>query len=326
MRLFAVAAVALVLVLGIAAAWLAESRMSEEVENAGMRMTSYTDEDNAAQVFMNDRWYRKADTETLLVIGIDEFGSITGSDSYNNDNQADFLILFIRDTKTGESEAIHINRDTIADITVLGVTGQAAGTRRAQLALAYNYGSGENDSSRNTAEAVSRLLYGMEIDHYITVTMDAVAVLNDWVGGVELEIMEDFTGINDELIKGETVRLTGDQATQYVRTRKGLDDSSNLSRMQRQRQYANAWFDQARSMLESKDDIMQLIMAMSDYHYSDCTAEELVGCAEWLNEADAIEIHEIEGESVKGDQFMEYYVDEEKLQQLVLDVFYDAVE
>ena len=85
----------------------------------------------------------------------------------------------------------------MTQIRILGVTGEPAGTFTGQLALAHTYGSGEEDSCENTVLAVSNLLYGMEIDHYVSLTMDGVALLNDLVGGVTVEVLDDFSGIDD---------------------------------------------------------------------------------------------------------------------------------
>lgn len=317
--------IVLVLLAGASAAWFAEFFMNETVENAGRQMTAHTNDGSAAQVFMNGQWYSQRNMETLLVMGIDESGSIGGSDSYNNSNQTDFLMLFVRDAQTGESSAIHLNRDTMTDITMLGVTGEATGTRYAQLALAYNYGQGGHDSSKNTAKAVSRLLYGMNIDHYIAVTMDAVPVMNDWAGGVEVEVLDDFTGVNEALVLGKKVTLSGEQALAYVRTRKGLEDSSNINRMERQRQYASAWVEKAQAKLKDSDAVAQLVTDMSDLHYSDCTAQELADFADMLDQNTSIPIYELPGEAVKGEQYMEFYADDAGIQKLVLDIFYAPV-
>ncbi len=325
-RVYASAAlVVLVLLLGVVAAQLMESRMAVEVRNAGEQLTSHINEESTAQVFMNGQWHEKRNVETLLVMGIDNFGTVASSGSYNNTNQADFLVLFVHDVDSGENAAIHLNRDTMTDITVLGVTGEAAGTRRAQLALAYNYGRGENDSSRNTANAVSRLLYGVEVDHYITVTMTAVPILNDWVGGVAVEVLDDFTDIDNTLVLGEEITLKGEQALTYVRIRSGLDDSSNLNRMKRQRQYASQWIKAAQPYLNNGEAIKELVVQMSDCHYSDCTVDELIHFAEIMSADLNVAIHELAGESLKGEMYMEYYVDDNTVQQLVLELFYKPV-
>ena len=324
-RLVVVVGVILVLMAGVLLAQELEARMPKPVESAGEQLTAYTNTATTAQVFMNGRWYAQKDVETVLLIGIDNVDLSTGSVSYNNTNQADFLALFIHDKTSGTNSVIHLNRDTMTDITVLGVTGETAGTRWAQLALAYNYGQGGTDSSRNTVKAVSHLLYGMEIDHYITVAMDAVPILNDWVGGVTVEVKDDFKGIDSALLLGSEVTLHGEQALTYVRTRRGLDDSSNLQRMGRQRQYASKWLKAAQPYLNNAEATAELIFKLSDYHYSDCTATQLAELAELIGRHPAVEIHELDGEAVRGEQYMEYHVDDEAVQQLVLELFYSPL-
>ena len=70
----------------------------------------------------------------------------------------------------------------------------------------------------NTVRAVSDLLSGIGIDYYISMNMDGVGVLNDSIGGVDVEVLDDFEDV-PEFKKGETVHLTGDLALTYVRGR-----------------------------------------------------------------------------------------------------------
>ncbi len=319
--------VALVFAACVAAAVCVEEHLSTPVENAGQQLTAYKKPDgNSAQYFVNGQWVVEKELETLLVIGIDDFGAVTGSDSYNNSHQADFMVLLLHDPATGENQAIHINRDTMTAIPVLGVTGQKAGTRYGQLALAYTYGKGREDSCRNTVDAVSNLLYGIEIDHYITVTMDAVPILNDWAGGVELTVLDDFSGIDDTLILGKETTLYGEQALRYVRSRMGLDDSSNLHRMERQRQYAMAWLDTAQPLFSNVDAMLRLVMELENYYFSDCTASELTKLMDRYAAGIPQTVNTVAGESVQGSDYMEYYADEEALEQMVVELFYRSAE
>ena len=154
--------------------------------------------------------------------------------------------------------------------------------------------------------------------------MDAVPVMNDWAGGVTIEVMDDMTSADSALVAGNEIKLTGEQALTYVRSRMGLDDSTNINRMKRQRQYASAWVDAAQEKLKDENAVTQLVMDMSDHHYSDCTAQELAGFAGSLGENPNAQIHELPGEAVKGETYMEFYADDAGIQQLVLDVFYEA--
>ena len=174
--------------------------------------------------------------------------------------------------------------------------------------------------------AVSNLLYGVEVDHYVSMTMDGVALLNDLVGGVTLEVLDDFSGIDDTLVQGETVTLQGQQALTYVRSRGGLEDSSNLHRMERQRQYLSALQGQLSSKAQSDEGFtLEALLQLNEYLVSDCTVEQLSALGDNLAQYKVNDILTTQGEAQAGEEFMEFTVDETALQQLVLDVFYEPV-
>jgi len=103
-------------------------------------------------------WYApKQGQETMLLIGLDKMDPLKQSEGYNNNTQADFLLLAVFDDIEEKVHVLHINRDSMAEIPVLGVDGQPAGSVTGQLALAYTYGSGLNDS------CVSRCSFGFSL-------------------------------------------------------------------------------------------------------------------------------------------------------------------
>lgn len=283
-------------------------------------------EQEVAQVSQNHNgkdYVLKDNIETFLVMGLDKFEGTT-QESYNNDRQADFLMLFVFDNSQKKCTALHINRDTMADINVLGVAGNKVDTVNKQIALAHTYGNGKDVSCRNTSDAVSKLLLDSKINHYVSLTMDSVAVLNDAVGGVEVQVLDDFRGIDDTLVKGQTVRLMGEHALNYVRTRYGLEDSSNNTRMERQRQYLTALHKKAVECADADDEfVVEALVKMSDYIVSDRSVTQLQDLAEKFTEYEFTEIVSLEGESREGKEFMEFYPDETSLKQTVIDLFYE---
>ena len=273
--------------------------------------------ENNGEVYVNGKFYiPKQNLVTTLLMGIDRDTGLEVSSFYQNDGQADFLMLLVEDSATGETFAIHINRDTITNIPVLAVNGRKAGRTKAQITLAFNYGHGREDSCKNMMDAVSYLLNDIAVDHYIALSMDGVAALNDMVGGVEVTIEDDFTGIDDTLIQGETVTLMGEHALRYVRSRSGLEDSSNLNRMERQRQYVRRWAEKFKTV--PAEQIIETVLGLSDSLLSDYSVQNLAGFADYP----LGEIYTLEGEAVVANGFMEYHVDEAKLQELVLSLFY----
>jgi len=274
-------------------------------------------------VYNGKEYTLKDNVETMLVLGLDKTVS-SDEDSYNNDKQADFIILFVIDNQKNECQAIHIDRDTMAEMNVLGVAGEKVGTVTKQIALSHSYGNGKEVSCRNTANSVSKLLYGVKIDHYVSVTMDAVPVFNDLVGGVELEILDDFSGVDDTLIKGEKVKLLGQHALNYVRSRYGLDDSTNNTRMIRQRQYIKALYEKTIDCMKSeKGFVAKASLEMTDYIVSDCSANKLETVFSKVSGYKFDNIYEIDGEFKKGEKFIEFYPDEEALNKVIIDVFYN---
>ena len=259
--------------------------------------------------------------ETFLILGLDKYEEdISDPDSYNNNQQSDFILLMVIDSRNGDCFGIQINRDTMTDIPRLGVGGIRIGTKFAQLALAYTYGSGGRDSCNNTAEAVSRLLCGVPIDHYVSLTMDAVSIINDLVGGVKVWIEDDFSNTDSSMIQGTWMTLSGKQALTFIRSRMSMQDSSNLARMKRQRVYLNALYEQVLSRLEDDDRFAwKLASELSDYTISDFTASELSSFVDRLKGYSYQSIDPIIGEARKGDLYIEFYPDEDAMGKLLLE-------
>ncbi len=272
----------------------------------------------------------KDDVETVMFLGLDKYSSDEYSESFNNDRQADFVLLLVIDNEAETWSAIQINRDTMTEVNVLGVAGDVIDTNTEQIALAHTYGNGRMVSCRNVADAVTALL-NVNVDHYISMTMDAVSAYNDLVGGVTLEVLDDFTGIDDTLVKGETVTLGSHNVLNYIRSRQGMEDSTNVRRMERQQQFMDALYHKTMECVESDDSfILNAATTMADsskkYIVTDCTVDRLQYIGEKVSSYTHTDIYTLEGDSVAGERFMEFYADEEKTEDLVLKLFYNKSE
>lgn len=263
------------------------------------------------------------DVDTLLIMGVDKFSGSLVEDSYNNDQCADFLLLLVIDHAVGRCSIVHINRDTMAEINVLGIGGKKVGTVREQITLSHTYGTGAQDSCRNTARAVSGLLGGVHIDHYVCLTMDAVGVLNDLVGGVTLTIEQDLTAIDPSFVKGQSITLHADQALRFVRHRSELADSSNASRMERQQQYLSALYPQVLSYIEQNESFpSEAISALSAYTTTDFSVSELERMIDTLSAYEQGQTLGIEGTYSVGEH-VEFYADEQNIKSLLIRLFYE---
>ena len=269
-------------------------------------------------------YFPKQDITTLLVMGIDEFGKPQDSGSYNNPGAADVVFLAIFNDTNKTYSILSLNRDTMLDMPVLGIGGKQAGTRYAQLGLAHTYGNGLESSCINVTDTVSDFLYGATIDYYLSMRMDAIAIINDAVGGVEVTIdpAEDFSEIDDTLQPG-TIRLNGQQALHYIRARKGVGDQLNLSRMSRHEKYLEGFHNALKQMeAQGKDVSLDIYEQVSDYMISNCSTSTLSKLTSRFSEYALSEVVIPQGEYVRGEKFMEYYVDQDALDDIILRLLY----
>ena len=304
----------LLLVIGYSGLQILESTVSysgQAEENTVQSKTVFRDE---------TAYYPRQDITVIMLLGIDESGPVQASGSYNNTGEADMVSLLICDERDQQIRLLNLNRDTMLKIPVLGLNGRQAGTVTGQLALAHTYGSGLEDSCENTRTAVSDFLYGIRIDHYISVNMDAIEILNDAVGGVRVTVTDDFSGIDAGIPMGEHV-LTGGQAMTFVRSRKNLGDQMNLSRMERQNRYLEG-FLQAMKEQNSDSFVMSVYEQVAPYVVSDCSANLISSMLRRYGEYTLGEIRTVPGENRLGREYYEFYVNEAALEELVLELFF----
>ncbi len=267
-------------------------------------------------------YFPRQDITTMLVMGIDQFGPVEASYSYTNTGAADMNILLIFDEKNEVCRMLHLNRDTMLEMPVLGVVGRKAGTDYAQLALAHTYGSGLEDSCLNACETVSNFLYGIDIDYYLAMNMDAIAIFNDAVGGVTVEVTEDFSQVDPSIGMGR-VTLMGDQAIHYVRSRKDVGDQKNTSRIQRHKAYLDGFVESLRTaQADGPEFLLTAYGQVQPYIVTNCSGSAISGMMERYRDFRLEEAVTPEGENRLGEKYYEFYVDEEKLDELILQLFY----
>lgn len=271
------------------------------------------------RVYFDGNWYiKKHGIENVLILGIDSATTVDGADEASM--QADFIAVLSINKLDKTFSVLHINRDTMTDITQLDANGNQYGVFNAQLALAHTYGSTDAVRCNNTVSAVENLLYGTEIDHYFSVTMDAVPILNDSVGGVDVTLTKDFPLFGEEATAGTTITLTGKDALSFVRWRSDDPYNSNLERMERQRLYISALM--SRYMNSANESTLKTLMSIDEYVTADYTVDQLSLLFERLRDYTFQGTVSLSGEAKKNDIYVEYYVDETALQKTVVDLFY----
>lgn len=261
--------------------------------------------------------------ETYLFMGIDVEGPVQAQMGYMNGGQADVQLLVVIDRLNRTWQLLQINRDSMVEVPILGVDGEEVGMEVQQIALAHTYGDGLDRSCENNVAAVSRLLNGQKINGYMALNMDAVSVLTDMVGGVQVTVLDDFTHVDDSLKQGRQVTLSGEQAMAYVRGRQGVGDETNLSRMVRQEQYMDGLYQRLREL--SPEDYLEIFGTVEQYVVTD-GSDDWLTLAQLMREYTRLEPLTIAGESGLDEQgTVAYWLDEDSRWQTIIQLFYQRV-
>ena len=294
------------------------------LESTVFQSGSGTADETGSKTLIRDgiAYFPRQDITVIMLLGIDKFGEVEESGSYNNPATADMISLLIFDESAETCNVLCLNRDTILEMPVLGIGGKEAGTIRQQLALAHTYGSGLEDSCENVRKTVSKFLYDIPIDYYVAMRMNAVSILNDAVGGVTVTVVDDFSAVDPTITMGQ-MTLRGEQAIHFVQTRKGVDDQTNLSRMKRQEAYMDGFvkaFQECQS--ESTEFFVNTYDSVAPYIVSDCSVNALSGMMSRYAQYEVQEVISPKGENVRGEKHFEFYVDEADLDALILKLLY----
>ena len=275
-----------------------------------------------------ERYRKKPALTTLLVAGIDKDGTENASPrvNYRNGGQADFLMLLAIDHGEKQIHQLQIDRDTMAEVMVLGVYGNETGTRELQICLAHSFGARAEDNARYTVRAVRTLLNDLEIDGYYMVDYSAVPLLTDLVDGVPVTIAEDMTPINPEWYKGHTITLKGSDAETFVRTRKSIGSGTNAERMNRQAVYMRGAIDRIYQKLsETKDFASELVSTIQSIAVTDMTNQRLLEEINGARSYEVLPVDHFPGRYEQDDNgFIEFYPDEGSVTEWIMNHLYSA--
>ena len=277
----------------------------------------------------NGKKYRyNSSIKTYLFLGTDNEGTMAESTGGLVGGQSDAMFLLVTNGNAETMSIVSINRNSMTMVDIYDLLDNCADQQRMQICLQYAYGDGGRTSCVRTAATVSRLFYNIPINGYFAMNMDAVPILNDAVGGVTVEVMQDLKNesLGVSLKKGETVTLNGKEAYVYIRSRDINEFDSASRRLERQNQYLLQLFKRVKDLaLGNEATIARISELMEDYLV---TSIDFVKLAEDASEYtfDESHMYNVPGETVMGEIYEEYEIDEDALYEMILEIFYDEVE
>jgi len=269
------------------------------------------------------------DIMTFLVLGIDQRGEVEENTEVAGGGQSDGIFLVILNPDEKDINILSINRDTMTSVKMYGVEFDGVTPEGLlQITNQYGFGNGMEESCERTRDAVSALLYDVPIHGYASIKMTAIPALNDAIGGVTVKIPEDMTKWREEWKKGAKVTLFGKEAYWYVRYRHLDKFESNRGRLERQKQYLQAFVKQAIEAV--KKDItlpVTLYQELSKYMVTDVSLDEVAYLASELIDYKFSKksMHSLDGTTVQGEEFEEFYPDKDALKETMIELFYEEV-
>ena len=283
-----------------------------------------SEEDGKSITYKGEEYVYNDDVTTILCMGIDKTEDLGGS--YGKNGQADAIILLTIDPKSGKTNVIPINRDTMVYSKLYSSSGNFIKTEKQQICLVFANGDGEEKSCKNMKDSVSSMLYGIPIDSYIAIDLNAIGPLNQAVGGVTVKSPETFTIGKTTFNKGESYYLgDGKTATAFVQWRDKSKLDSNATRMARQKVYLSAFAKAA--INKTKQDIkfpLSLYNSVSKYNTNDLSASKITYLTSKVMLGNDIKLNflELKGKTTKGEKYAEFTPDRDALLDLVIKVFY----
>lgn len=300
-----------------------DKNKGNSAENDLSAETKVQSQANLNQIEYNGKKYKYNENLTnILFLGIDKAEDIDTTYMPGEAGQADCIMLLSLDKETKEARIWQISRNTMTQIDLYDVSGEKYSTIDAQLATQYAYCIGGSRSCWATEKTVEELLYNISIDGYFSLSVDGIASINDAIGGVTVTMTEEDEALDESFLAGTDVLLKGSLAETYVRSRDLETFDSNSDRMRRQVSYVTAMIAQMRSRGGSA--MYDMISPFLDeYIVTDLDAEQIDAMSSYTYRID--EVIYLPGETVMGEEFEEFHVNETELQDEIIQNFYVEV-
>ena len=282
--------------------------------------------------YNNKKYQYNEDVINFLCLGIakdvpiEEKTAITGLET-GGEGFADAVILVSLNVSSGKIKIFAIPRDTIVPVKVVDSAGYFVRTENIQLTAQHAYGQSATEGAELMVVAVSNLFYKVPIQRYCSINLAAIPILNDAIGGVDVQVLEDVSGPTGTYHAGDTIHLEGEMARDYVQQRDTNIYGSSLNRLEREKQYMTNYFATAKEAV--KNDMTLPLTLYQNLQPNMCTNITVEDIAYLVPELlkiplNAEDMMTIPGEATWG-EYMEYNVNTDQLKEIVINNFYKEI-
>ena len=290
--------------------------------------TEYTESERKNIVVYGGKEYQYNEhLSNYLFMGIDTREPIEEEQTRAENGRADAIFFVSYDRVEKTVKCFAIPRDTMASIHAYSVDGEDLGLTEDHISMQYLYGDGKDESCRLMKETISRMLYGVPIQGYCSVNMDAIPAAVKVLGGVTLVVPDKtLETVNPKFKEGTEVIITEADAEQFVRYRDTTQSQSAIDRMNRQKVFMEAFVETAKAKATDNTSlVVDMYESIKPYMVTNMGSDLFAKLLETTYDSDN-KIQDIPGEKVDGMQFDEYHINETQLYELILQNFYKEVQ
>lgn len=283
--------------------------------------TEYLPDENwDSIVFYNNKEYRlRDDITTILFMGIDSEVDVEVNEIAGGGGRADTIMLFVIDETNNKMDILEISRDSMVDVDVYNFERDLLYTGNMQICMQYSFSDSSKRSCMLMKNKVSELLFGAKINNYCSITVNGMVAVVEEMGGISITFEDDYSYINPAYTIGATVTMDGAAVNTFVRYRDTDTTGSNNERMDRQAWFLKELFTQMSG--KGTSNLVSIYDATDEYMCTDLTVDQI----KELTTVDLGSISKAPGESVAGEYHDEYYVDDEALKEVLINLLYEEI-
>lgn len=280
--------------------------------------------------------YRE-DTLNFLLMGIDHGGKLSSETQLSdwNAGQADTIFLVSLNQEDKTISVIGVPRNAMVDVEVFNSEEERIDTIYDQISLQYPYAGGGVLGLAKMKESVSALFADLPIHGACAVSFDAVSVVTDRLGGIEVVVPDDMTEFKSSYTIGSSQTLTGKTVVDYLRYRDYYALGGATVRLTRQKEFMKTAAERIMSEIKANPTFVNDIYgAVKPYMNTDITLDKAVYIGTKAIECRLSEqlFYQLPGkdeaEYIDGteDFYNNYILDEDELERIMIEVFYKEVD
>ena len=258
--------------------------------------------------FENKEYSYNTNLKNILVLGIDDL-ELNG--------QADFIGLFTLDRQNKKIYLTNIPRETKTTVA-LYEDGIELGESEMYLNMVYPFAEYQESGAKETKKVVSKILNGIPIDDYFVCSTTILESFAELFGDVIIELPNDSLAyLNPEWVTGYKFVVNKNNIELFLRSRDTKTNDSAKLRRERQ----NLYIKNVESKINEigEEDILNILnSSLSSLNYSDIEAFIEKGYKEQ-------DFKELPGNYVSTDYYDEFILDESKMMEFIIKMFYNEV-